>query len=477
MESLSSLRQLSNIIAQAVTDIKREYAKAPAPLPSLDEPFNPADAAEAVGMSPSVVAASSLVIAAAAQITAGTVSNPVLAIVTMRCWCYHLSSCLRVVATLNVVEILREGGREGMHIQDIAEKAGTDLDKLCRVLRLLATHHVFREVTPDVFTNNRISSVIDKGKPSALLFQKPAERFSGTSGLGAYVEHITDEGFKSSAYMADTLVDPATAFSQAPTATLFSRAFSTDMPIFAWFESPENKERLVRFGIGQAGSNKIDPPESILLGLNWDQLPKDAVLVDVGGGVGSTSLTIAKATPNVRIVNQDRAPVIEQAKAYWTENLKSHVDSGMVEFQVHDFFAPQPVKNADIFMLRQIVHDWPDDTTDDAVIKILSQLRAAATPKTKLVIVDQIIPYATESALVDSIPGTARPSPPAPSLRNMGAASAVPYWADIHMYALLNGRERTMGTFVNVCEKSGWKIVQVYHLPGSLFSETVADPA
>ncbi|KAJ7207224.1 O-methyltransferase [Mycena pura] len=471
MASPSSLRQLSNIISQAVTQIEAEYAKASVSLPSLDEPFNPTNPAEAVGMHPAVVAASLLVNAAAAQITAA-VSNPALAIIN-NSLSYHLSSCLRAAAALNIVEILREAGPQGLHAQEIAKKAGTDPDKLSRVLRLLATHHVFREVNPDVFTNNRISSVIDKGKPSELLFEKPAEKFIGTSGLCAYLEHITDEGFKSSAYMTDALMDPATAFSQEPTATPFSRAFVTEAPIFAWFEEPENKERLVRFGVGQAGSTKIDPPESILLGFKWDQLPKDAVLVDVGGGVGSTSLIIAKATPNIRIVNQDRAPVSEHARGYWVEHLKSHVDSGMVEFQVHDFFTPQPVKNADVFLLRQILHDWPDD----ASIKILAHLRAAATPKTKLIIVDQIIPYATESALVDSLPGMARPAPPAPLLRNMGAASAVPYWADLHMYALLNGRERTIGSLVNVCEKSGWKITQVYHLPGSLFSETVAVPA
>lgn len=80
MASPSSLRQLSDIIAQAVTDIEAEYAKASARLPSLDEPFNPTNATEAVGMHPNVVVASSLVIAAAAQITA-TVSNPALAII------------------------------------------------------------------------------------------------------------------------------------------------------------------------------------------------------------------------------------------------------------------------------------------------------------------------------------------------------------------------------------------------------------
>ncbi|KAK6991803.1 O-methyltransferase [Favolaschia claudopus] len=470
MESPSSLRQLSDIISQAVTAIEAEYAKASTPLPSLDAPLDPTNPAEAVGMQPSVMASSALIIAAAAQISA-TVNNPALAIINDSLL-YHLSSCLRAAAALNVVEILREAGQDGLHVKDIAQKARTDPDKLSRVLRLLATHHVFRELTPDVFANNRISSVIDKGKSSEVLFEKPAEKFIGTSGLGAYLEHITDEGFKSSAYMTDALLDPATAFSQEPTATPFCRAFSTTAPIFAWLENPENKDRLVRFGVGQAGSTKLESPESILLGFKWDQLPKDSVLVDVGGGVGSTSLLIAKATPGLRIINQDRAPVVEQAKEYWNEHLRSHVQSGMVQFQVHDFFAPQPVKNADVFLLRQIIHDWPDE----AAVRILTQLRAASTHDTKLVIVDQIIPYATESPLTNSIPGLARPAPPAPLLRNMGVAMAVPYWADIHMYALLNGRERTMGTLVAICEKAGWKIVQVYHLPGSLFSETIAVP-
>ena len=34
-----------------------------------------------------------------------------------------------------------------------------------RVLRTLATNHIFLEVSPDVFANNRISSCIDTGKP------------------------------------------------------------------------------------------------------------------------------------------------------------------------------------------------------------------------------------------------------------------------------------------------------------------------
>ena len=35
---------------------------------------------------------------------------------------------------------------------------------LARILRLLATNHIFVEVSPDVFANNRLSSVLDTKK-------------------------------------------------------------------------------------------------------------------------------------------------------------------------------------------------------------------------------------------------------------------------------------------------------------------------
>jgi hypothetical protein len=33
-----------------------------------------------------------------------------------------------------------------------------------RLLRLLASHHIFQEVTPDVYAHNRISLELDTGK-------------------------------------------------------------------------------------------------------------------------------------------------------------------------------------------------------------------------------------------------------------------------------------------------------------------------
>ena len=42
-------------------------------------------------------------------------------------------------------------------------------------MRLLATHHIFVEVSPDVFTNNGLSSVLDTGKSVEALFTQYVE--------------------------------------------------------------------------------------------------------------------------------------------------------------------------------------------------------------------------------------------------------------------------------------------------------------
>jgi len=36
---------------------------------------------------------------------------------------------------------------------------------LAHYLRFLAFHHVFREISPDVFANNRLSGLMDSGFP------------------------------------------------------------------------------------------------------------------------------------------------------------------------------------------------------------------------------------------------------------------------------------------------------------------------
>jgi ubiquinone/menaquinone biosynthesis C-methylase UbiE len=49
-------------------------------------------------------------------------------------------------------------------------------------------------------------------------------------------------------------------------------------------------------------------------GFPWGSLPKNSLIVDVGGGIGSVALKIAKVHPHLRMVIQDRPMVIEKGE-------------------------------------------------------------------------------------------------------------------------------------------------------------------
>jgi protein-L-isoaspartate O-methyltransferase len=53
----------------------------------------------------------------------------------------------------------------------------------------------------------------------------------------------------------------------------------------------------------------------IHLGFDWNGLPRDSVVVDVGGGVGSQTAVLAKAFDHINFVVQDRPTVIEDSAA------------------------------------------------------------------------------------------------------------------------------------------------------------------
>lgn len=59
-----------------------------------------------------------------------------------------------------------------------------------------------------------------------------------------------------------------------------------------------------------------------------------------------------------------------------------------VNFQGHSFFEPQPVKDADIYSLRMIIHDCPHEEAKT----ILAIIRQAMKPTARLVTLDTALP-------------------------------------------------------------------------------------
>ncbi|THG95611.1 hypothetical protein EW026_g6076 [Hermanssonia centrifuga] len=435
---VDEIRALSDLIKSSIDKIEESCLSRGQIYPSANDPFTPQS--EAARMAPDVQEYGSIVVAAAAQLIAATRPPPLgLATHALK---FHVSSCIRVVINLHVAEILREGGPLGVHVHDIAAPTKVDPTKLARVLRLLATNHIFLEVAPDVFSHNRLSSLLDTGKSVTSILADGDAKYDNTLGIAALFDHFGDEAVKSSGYITETLIDPKTARSGEPNQTAFNRAFKTDLPMFHWYDLEENAFRRRRFGIG----------------FDWKALPQGSLIVDVGGGIGSQTHALAKAFDHLSFVVQDRDAVIEEAAKFWNEKYPEAVKLGRVKLQAHDFFEPQPISGPSVFFMRMIMHDW----SNDYCLKILSHLRSAAAPSTQLVIIDNIASYACpDTTSAQQTPGASTRLPPAPLLANKGEANVLAYLGDIQMLNLNNGSERTIAQFSELLRKSGWKLVRV----------------
>ena len=86
----------------------------------------------------------------------------------------------------------------------------------------------------------------------------------------------------------------------------------------------------------------------------WGSLG-DTTVVDVGGGVGSMCVDLARKFPNLRFVVQDLPATIEKAHSIWNAEAADAVAAGRVQLQPHDFFEEQPVKGAGAYFLRCVL--------------------------------------------------------------------------------------------------------------------------
>jgi len=422
------------------------------------------------------------IVAAASQIVA-TVRTPERYLMDLATG-FHVSASLWTAAETHVVEVLREFGKgpnKALSLQEISALNHVNPSKLGRVLRLLATSHVFEEVAPNVFANNVNSLPMDTGKSLSELQAREVEQYDATNGITAIIGLFAHDGMHNSVYLADVLKDPATTNSFDPYDAPFSRAWAkgAHLNMFEWLQVPENIVERKRYQVAMHGLNQLVPPDAMLRGFDFSALPAGAVIVDCGGGIGSVTMPVVKAVPHVRLIVQDMAAVIAEGPVFWEFTYPSALTEDRVSFQAHNLFDPQPASNstAAIFLVRMVMHGWPDAECS----KILNHLRdcIGSNKDARVLIIDNIMLYASrQQQLEGQDAGATDPEAvaPEPLLANWGAANSLSYRQDINMLCNHNASERTLAEFAALLSRSGFRVVQVFSAHQSWLPQILAAP-
>ncbi|KAI0741763.1 S-adenosyl-L-methionine-dependent methyltransferase [Daedaleopsis nitida] len=443
--------------------------------------MTPTSEAEKLRNDPAVIKAADYIVSACGQLS-NAVHDPFHTLMEALCAC-HLTASLQVLEAGHIAEILRDAGPGGLHIDEIARQVdkiragadGTPLSKpldpawLSQILRMLATHEWTREVRPDVFVNNRLSSFLDSGMTLEQLHEAPGSKYDTNPAI-AMVPMSSAEPFRTMTKLSEFLLTPNL---DPKWENPFNYAYQTEEKLYVWFERPENAYRLKQIGRAMTAGDRAEGLGDITSTSTfpWNNLSSDTLVVDVGGGVGGLSVKLALAHPHLKFIVQDRAQTVAMAPAVWGQQHKEVFASGRLTYQAQDFFDPQPEGlNPGVFVLRRVLHNWPAE----ACHKILKNLRAAATPDTKLIIIEHILPLACAD---DSFADGATLAPKySPLLPNLGKAYAAGYSFSLTMMAMMNGKDRTLREYAELTGAAGWRIERVVRAEGSLIGYMTCVP-
>jgi len=162
-----------------------------------------------------------------------------------------------------------------------------------------------------------------------------------------------------------------------------------------WDYMEKFPDRVKRFGDAMS-LFALQPsygPHHLIKYLEEQNLTK-GTLVDVGGSHGGFSMDIASKFRDIKCIVQDRPDVIETARKDPIGHLFLLDDQ--IDLMNHDFFEDQPVRDADVFLLRWILHDW----SDEYAIRILRALVPAMKRGTRVLIHEYIVPEPSEDSYI-----------------------------------------------------------------------------
>jgi O-methyltransferase domain len=200
--------------------------------------------------------------------------------------------------------------------------------------------------------------------------------------------------------------------------TGFSRAHGAEL--FEYLD--QHREHAMTFNANMSAMTQGEA-QAVIEGYDFSSTK---VLADVGGGLGTFACAVLLSQPSARAIVFDQPSVIGGGPA-------AVAPLGLLdrlEFVGGSFFDAVPA-GADVYCLKDILHDWDDDQC----VRILGSVRQAMTKTTRLLVIERVIPPGNE-----------------PFAGKM---------VDITMLVMTGGRERTAEEYSRLFDSAGLTLTTI----------------
>jgi hypothetical protein len=302
---------------------------------------------------------------------------------------------LGVAAELGIADALKDGP---MTTGALAERVGADPDALARLLRLLVSIGYFAR-RGERWRNNATSELLREDHPDSM---RAWALFLASDWVG-------------------------TIWNEFPTAVRTGGSGTEAAFGLEYFDLMQQRpETGAAFDAAMAAASRFTAP-FVCAGYDFAAFTR---VCDVGGGTGTLLASILTAFPDLHGVVFDLPDVVAGAPS----ELAARGVADRCEVVGGDFFGEVP-RGSDLYVLQSIIHDWDDESA----VRILTRVREAMTPESRVLILEGIVPTAS----------VAHPSK----------------YADLLMLVLTGkGRERTEPEYAALADRAGLRLRRVVNL-------------
>lgn len=304
-----------------------------------------------------------------------------------------ISKPIYAVSKLRIADILSDGPKT---IEEIANISNSHSKNLYRVMRALASVGIFSELENKRFALTPLGELLKTGK-------------EGSVFSSLFHAEWNDKAW---AYLLESIKTGKTAFDLAYKA-----------PLFEWIESNPEASSI----LNEANSMRTKKLCGQIVKLYDFSIASE--IIDIGGGIGTLLIEILNKNP----LAKGTLVELPNVASYAEKEIKGMDVKKRYRVLGYDFFDKVP-SGADIYILSNILHDWPDKNCKI----ILNNCYKAMSSNSKLLVIEMIIPT--------------------------GNKQSVSKLLDLEMMVITGGLERTKEEFYGLFESSDFKISNIISL-------------